>query len=115
MVTAVKQGRTAQFSDHVWESGQPQRYGWFPLDMEQEKIIPKEIIDFAELRVAKKKDLMKAFKTEDDDNTEQKDAGKKARKPGAVGNAEEGGVQPVVEHTRKRRPARKKNTTKGTD
>jgi len=115
MVAAVKQGRTTQFSDRVWESGQPQRYGWVPLEMVEEKVIPKEIIDFAEMRAAKKQDLMKAFKTEENDNTEQKKPRKKTRKPRAVGNTSESGVQPVVEHTRKRRSPRKKNTTKGTD
>ena len=63
MVQATRKGQQGQFSDGVWKTGLPQRYGW-ESDTEprpEKKKIPVEIIDFAE---ARKVEVPGAFKPE---------------------------------------------------
>jgi len=50
-VKAYKGTKTAQFSEAVWKSGAPQRYGWRTEDMEESvKSLPAEIVEFAAIR-----------------------------------------------------------------
>lgn len=50
-IIATKNGKTAQFSERVWQSGQPQRNGWrSDMDELPVKKLPAEILEFAEIR-----------------------------------------------------------------
>ena len=50
LIKATKNGKTAVFAENVWNTGQPQRYGWHS-DIEMpKKTLPIELLEFAEIR-----------------------------------------------------------------
>lgn len=51
LIKAFRKGKTTFFSEKVWKSGSPQRYGWVgEFEDEPRKKIPAEILEFAEIR-----------------------------------------------------------------
>ena len=94
MIKAARKNRIAQFSDAVWATGVAQRRGWVPLEEPkgEKKIIPQEILDFAEIRKAKKeeKPLEAAFKEpvkKSTTRTKKDDHSKQEKRPAKKSNS----------------------------
>jgi hypothetical protein len=58
-IKAIRKGRTAVFAEKVWATGQPQRYGWVEIGApsHDKKVLPAEILEFAEIRKGKRESL----------------------------------------------------------
>ena len=100
LVKASKGGKTAVFSERVWATGQPQRYGWHSeSDFETRKKLPAEILEFAEIRKKVNPEPVKAVEVlevkeiktvKDEPTTQVAEKAKPKRKPAAKKAAKKG-------------------------